>query len=153
MSSMSELFPFFHNLGAWNWLIIGALLLGLEILAPGAFLVWFGLAALAVGGIALGLNVAWQMQLVLFAVLSLILVVLARRYLRAHDDESENPLLNQRGAQNIGRSFALHEAIVNGRGVVRIADSIWQVEGKDCPQGAMVKVIGAQGNILQVEAE
>ena len=153
MSSMSELFPFFHSLGVWNWLIAGALLLGLEILVPGVFLVWFGFAAIIVGGVSLAFSIAWQMQLVLFAALSLMLVIIARRYLHAHDDESENPLLNQRGVQNIGRSFALHEAIVNGRGVVRIADSIWQVEGKDCPQGAMVKVIGAQGNILQVEAE
>ena len=39
---MAELFS---TLGTWNWLVFGLLLMGLELLAPGVFLFWLGLAA------------------------------------------------------------------------------------------------------------
>lgn len=148
---MSEMFPFFHNLGAWNWLILGGVLMGLEILVPGAFLIWFGLSALIVGSVALGVAISWQLQFVLFAGLSLVAVILSRRYFHSSESDSDKPLLNRRAEQNIGRSYPLVRAIVNGRGGVKIADSIWQVEGEDCAEGAMVKVIGVDGTTLKVE--
>lgn len=148
---MSELFPFFHNLGAWNWLILGAGLFGLEILVPGVFLIWFGLSALIVGAVALGIDISWQLQLVLFAALSLLAVILSRRFFKNSEHESDQPLLNQRAEQNIGRSFVLTDAILHGRGRVQIADSIWRVEGTDCAEGTLVKVIGVEGTVLKVE--
>ena len=36
----------FSTLGTWNWLIFGVVLMALELLAPGVFLFWLGLAAL-----------------------------------------------------------------------------------------------------------
>ena len=39
----------FSTLGTWNWLIFGFILMALELLAPGVFLFWLGLAALLVG--------------------------------------------------------------------------------------------------------
>ncbi|MDU6750012.1 MAG: methyltransferase domain-containing protein, partial [Bradyrhizobium sp.] len=43
---MSDMFV---TLGTWNWLIFGIILMALELLAPGVFLFWLGLAALLVG--------------------------------------------------------------------------------------------------------
>ena len=148
---MSELFPFFHNLGAWNWLILGAGLMGLEILVPGVFLVWFGLSALIVGSLALGIDISWQLQLILFAGFSLTAVVLSRRFFKNSENETDKPLLNQRAEQNVGRTFVLTKPILHGRGRVRIADSTWAVEGEDCAEGTMVKVIGVEGSTLKVE--
>jgi len=147
---MSELSPFFYNLGAWNWLILGGILVGLEILVSGVFLIWFGLAALIVGAIALGIDISWQLQFVLFAGLSLAAVIFSRRFFK-NNDESDKPLLNQRAEQNIGRSFVTIEAIRNGRGRVQIADSTWAVEGEDCAEGTLVKVVGVEGTTLKVE--
>jgi len=147
---MSEMFPFFYSLGAWNWLILGGVLVGLEILVPGVFLIWFGLSALIVGAVALGIAISWQLQFVLFAVLSLTAVILSRRFFK-NNDESDKPLLNQRAEQNVGRTFVLTKSIVHGRGRVRIADSTWAVEGEDCAKGTMVKVIGVEGTTLLVE--
>lgn len=148
---MSELSPFFQNLGEWNWLILGAGLIGLEILVPGVFLIWFGLSALIVGSVALGIDISWQWQLILFAVLSLIAVILSRRFFKNTENESDKPFLNQRAEQNIGRSFVLTQAILHGHGRVQIADSTWAVEGEDCSEGTMVKVIGVEGTTLMVE--
>ena len=73
------------SLGTWNWLIFGFILMALEVLAPGVFLFWLGLAAILVGLISFGLHPAWQMQLVMFAIFAAaaVLIVIARRRRRA----------------------------------------------------------------------
>jgi len=138
------------ELGAWSWMILAAILFVLELTAPGIFFMWFGLAAVATGLIAFGFDVGWQWQLVWFCLLSVAFVVIAWKYLRKHPLESERPLLNERAARHIGESHDLVDAIVNGRGSVKIGDSIWRVTGPELPQGARVTVVGADGSLLKV---
>ena len=138
------------ELGAWNWMILAAILFVLELTAPGIFFMWFGLAAVATGLITFRYDIGWQWQLIVFCALSLAAVLLANKYLRGHPLESERPLLNERATQLIGQTFDLIDPIVNGRGSVKIGDSIWRVEGPELPQGARIKVIGADGTLLKV---
>ena len=138
-------------LGPWAWMILAAVLLVLEMLAPGIFFMWFGFAALATGLIVFRYEIGWQWQLVWFGGLSLVTVILVNRYLRKYPLESEAPLLNQRAAQLIGQTFELVDPIVNGRGSVHAGDTIWRVEGPVLAKGARVKVVGADGSILKVE--
>jgi membrane protein implicated in regulation of membrane protease activity len=65
-------------LGAWNWMILAAVLLVLEMLAPGIFLMWFGFAAAATGLIVFRYDIVWQWQLIWFCGLSLAAVLLAK---------------------------------------------------------------------------
>ena len=138
------------GLGAWNWMILAALLFVLELLAPGIFFMWFGLAAVLTGLLAFSFDIGWQWQLIWFCLLSLPAVLVALKYLRKHPLESERPLLNERALQHIGHTFALVDPIHNGRGSVHIGDTIWRVEGPDLPKGARVKVLGADGTVLKV---
>ena len=137
-------------LGAWNWMILAAVLFMLELTAPGIFLMWFGVAAAATALLVFRYDIAWQWQLIWFCGLSLASVLLAAKYLRKHPLESERPLLNERGVQLIGQSFDLIDPIVNGRGSVKIGDSIWRVAGPELPKGARIKVVGADGTLLKV---
>ena len=98
-------------LGPWAWMILAAVLLVLEMLAPGIFFMWFGFAALATGLIVFRYEIGWQWQLVWFGGLSLVTVILVNRYLRKYPLESEAPLLNQRAAQLIGQTFELVDPI------------------------------------------
>lgn len=138
------------TLGAWNWLILAAALLALEVALPGIFLMWFGLAAAATALLAFAFDIGWQWQLVWFCLLSLTSVVVALKYLRKYPLHSDRPLLNERAVQHIGQSFDLVDPIVNGRGSVRIGDSIWRVEGPELPRGARVRVLAADGTVLKV---
>jgi len=138
-------------LGAWNWMILAAVLLVLEMLAPGIFLMWFGFAAAATGLIVFRYDIVWQWQLIWFCGLSLAAVLLANRYLRQHPLESDQPLLNKRAAQLVGQSFDLAEPIENGRGSIRVGDTIWRVEGPELPKGAHIKIVGTDGSVLKVE--
>jgi membrane protein implicated in regulation of membrane protease activity len=137
-------------LGPWNWMILAAILFVLEVTAPGIFFMWFGLAAIVTGLLAFALDIGWQWQLVWFCLLSLAAVLLALKYLRKHPLHSERPLLNERAVQHIGQCYDLIEPIVNGRGSVKIGDSIWRVEGPELPKGARVRILGADGTVLKV---
>jgi membrane protein implicated in regulation of membrane protease activity len=137
-------------LGAWNWMILAAVLFALELLTPGIFLMWFGVAAAATGLIVFRYDISWQWQLIWFCGLSLATVLFAAKYLRKHPLESERPLLNERAVQLIGQSFDLLDPIVNGSGSIKTGDTIWRVEGPELPSGARFKVVGADGTVLKV---
>lgn len=137
--------------GPWSWMVFGLVLLGLELLLPGALLIWFGVAALIVGAATLVLTVSWPIQWLSFAALSLIAIFIWVKTGRSRLQRSEKPLLNQRTEQMIGQTGVLSEPIVSGFGRVHIGDTIWRVSGPDLPGGSVVKVIGAEGNILKVE--
>ena len=148
---MNEVSSLFLELGAWNWLILAGLFFVLELLASGIFLIWFGIAAAIVGSLALLLDVSWQWQFVMFALLSLTAVVIARKFFRSDAAQSDRPLLNRRAQQHVGKSFVVTEPIMNGRGKVKIGDTFWLVEGPDAALGASVKVTAADGSTLTVE--
>lgn len=64
---------------------------------------------------------------------------------------SDQPTLNLRGQELIGKTFVVHQAIANGRGRIKVADGVWIAKGADAPVGARVRVIGQEGSILLVE--
>jgi len=138
--------------GGWTWWIIGGVLLLSELLATSIFLVWFGLAALSVGLADAFLGLNWQTEIILFVVLSVVYVLLGRRYMKTRaTDEVDQPYLNQRVNAFVGRTAVLHEAIVNGEGKVRIDDALWRVTGTDAPAGSRVLITGGSGMVLETE--
>jgi inner membrane protein len=143
------------DLGPWSWLILGLALLAAELALPGVFLIWIGLAALVVGLASLALLGAafwsWQLQLVLFAALSVAITLLARRFMGGEDMTSDEPLLNQRGQSLVGRTATLVEPIREGRGRIRLDDTWWSISGPDLPAGMRVRVAVWNGNELIVE--
>jgi inner membrane protein len=143
----------FSTLGTWNWLVLGLLLMGLELLAPGVFLFWLGLAALLVGLLSFALSLSWQLQILMFAVFAVAAVPLWRRVARKHSAASKsNPFLNKRSDALVGRVFTLEKPIVDGVGTVRIDDTIWRVAGPDAPAGSRVRIVRADGASLTVAA-
>ncbi|MCC2113186.1 MAG: NfeD family protein [Hyphomicrobiales bacterium] len=140
-------------LGPWNWWILGLILLALEIAVPGFVLIWFGIAALIVGAVALMVDWPWQAELALFAVISLIAVVLGRRYFLRPEKEAGDLSLNERARRHIGRQLVLDTPIEQGNGRVRIGDTMWRITGPDMPSGTKIEVTGAEGSVLVVAPE
>jgi membrane protein implicated in regulation of membrane protease activity len=145
----------FGELGPWNWMVLGFVLLALEILVPGVFLLWIGIAAILVGTLSLQLWDAaiwtWQVQTLVFLALSLVCAYLGNRINKAHASDSDEPLLNRRDAQLVGRTATLEEPIREGRGRIRLDDTVWKVIGPDAVSGTRVRVIGAANGELTVE--
>ena len=143
----------FVSLGTWNWLIFGFILMALELLAPGVFMFWLGLAALLVGLLSFVINPSWQTQLLMFAVFAVAAVPAWRYFARSEGSRSQtNPFLNKRTEALVGREFTLERPIVDGTGTVRIDDTVWRVAGPDAPAGSRVRVVQADGASLTVAA-
>ena len=141
------------SLGSWNWFILAALLLLIEILAPGMFMLWLGLSAILVGIISSAVVWSWQAQLIAFAVFAIAAVPAWRHFARKVEKPAESPFLNRRAEGYVGREFTLDKPIVGGVGTIRIDDTVWRIKGPDCPAGSRVRVSRAEGADLLVEAK
>jgi inner membrane protein len=143
----------FVTLGTWNWLICGVILMALELIAPGVFLFWLGLAALLTGLISFAYTPSWQVQILMFAVFATIAVPVWRRLARSNAAAgADSPFLNKRADALVGRVFTLEKPIIDGAGTVRIDDTVWRVAGPDAPAGSRVRIVRADGASLTVAA-
>jgi len=136
----------------WHWLVLAVALMILEVFAPGAFFLWLGISAAAVGGIVYMVpDLGWENQLLVFSVLSVVSIIVWRKFFKTTPEDTDQPSLNRRGHQYIGRVFTLDEAIHNGTGKIRVDDSTWKVRGEDSPEGTQVEVTGLDGTVLLVK--
>jgi len=145
-----------NELGPWNWMLLGFVLLAFEIIVPGVFLLWIGIAAIITGALSLQLWTltfwSWQVQVIVFLFLALASVVIGKRWSdRGSARSTDEPLLNMRAQQLIGRTALLGEPIQEGRGRIRLDDTTWRVSGPDLPAGSRVRIVAAQGTELRVE--
>jgi membrane protein implicated in regulation of membrane protease activity len=136
------------------WAAIALLLFAAEAMAPGAFMLWMGLAAAAVFlGVLFVPGIPVLAQVAAFVVLSFLSIQIYRKWIRdpGRERQSDRPTLNQRALQHVGRTVALERAIVSGRGRVKIGDAFWEVAGPDLPAGTAVRVVAVEGMTLVVE--
>ena len=146
--------PFEMRWDVFAWAVFALLLFGMEVLAPGAFMLWLAFAASSVLLIVwLVPGLSFLTQAVLFVVLGFVSILIYRKWFRGNDDiVTDQPALNRRAAQLVDRVVSLDSAIERGRGRVQIADAYWDVSGPDLPAGASVRIVGADGMVLKVEA-
>jgi membrane protein implicated in regulation of membrane protease activity len=142
----------FISLGAWAWIILGIILIGIELVAPSSFFLWLGLAAIVTGMIDAVLGLSWQASALLFALLCVAAVILGRAISRFRtQNEPRADMLNQRGQSLVGRVFTLEAPIKDGEGRIRVDDSSWRVTGADRFAGAKVRVVRIEGSTLVVD--
>jgi membrane protein implicated in regulation of membrane protease activity len=138
----------------WHWWILGGLLLVLELVAPGVFFLWVGLAAGATGLIVLIVpGMAWEWQALLFALLALGATFAGRRIWRPGAAPTDHPLLNRRAQRHVGRVVTLTAPLRDGRARVHVGDSEWSAVADDVtldlPEGTSVRVVDVRdGNLL-----
>lgn len=135
----------------WFWLSLGFILGAVEMIAPGFFLMWLGLAAIIVGMLTWALPISLPLQVALFAIISVLTVYAGKKFLKDNPIESDDPKLNNRGARLTGEIVTVIEAITDGHGRVRVGDTDWNARGADAAAGAKVRVVGADGAVLLVE--
>ncbi len=147
----------FAELGPWNWMVLGFALLVLEILVPGVFLLWIGIAALIIGTVSLAIWDAgfwiWQVQVIAFLVLALVAAFTGKKIMTGRGDQSDQPLLNRRAEQLVGRIATLSEPIRDGRGRLQIDDTVWRITGPDLAVGAKVRVAKVSPTELELIVE
>ena len=136
----------------WLWLIGGVLLLILEVIAPGFFLVFLGAAAIATGLFTVLFNLGAAAELALFALYAVIAVLVGRRFYANRTSDSTDPLLNDRAGRLVGKVVTVVATVDDQNGRVRVGDSEWSARGGPAAVGERVRITGVEGNCLTVEA-
>lgn len=137
----------------WYWWALAAVLLVLEMMLPGVVFLFLAIGAGTAGLFLLVMSdLSMELQLLTFAVVSVVAAVGLRKTLRRlqYIDSKPNSL-NARGEALIGRVIVLDGPILNGRGRVSLGDGSWSVTGPDMVKGAKVRVKSVNGTELTVE--
>ncbi len=136
----------------YGWWLLALVLIGAEIVMPGYFMLWIGIAAAVMGILTFVLPAMSPLvQAILFALLAIASCAVYWRFVRPLAElRNDEPLLNRRGARMVGRRVVIVEPIVNGRGKVKVGDGAWLAEGPDLPVGHEVEVTGCEGTTLKV---
>jgi membrane protein implicated in regulation of membrane protease activity len=146
---------FMENLlSNYGWWLLALVLIGAEMIAPGYFMLWIGIAAGVMGIVTfVAPAMAPLVQAVVFALLAILSCTVYWRFIRPlAERRNDEPLLNRRGARMVGRRVMVVDAIVNGRGKVTVGDGAWLAEGPDVPAGSEVEVVACEGTTLKVRA-
>jgi len=155
---MDGFVTFLAEMPFWYWWVFALALLTIELLTGSTYFFWPAVAALVAGLLDLWpLDGAWQIQLIVFAAVTIVLSVFAPPYVKPwlHRTQTDHLTLNQRGAQKIGRRAVVDETFVNGAGKVKLGDTLWLAEsdnGENLTEGAMVEITRAEGTKLYVKA-
>jgi inner membrane protein len=138
--------------GHWSWIVAGLILLALELLLPGGFLLWMGISGIITGLITMVQPIGWPLQWLIFGVLSLVTIAIWVRWNRSRPALTDRPYLNRRADTLVGQEAVLEQAIAQGFGRVVLGDTVWRVSGVDLPVGQRVRIVGSEGAVLKVEA-
>ena len=132
-----------------GWIVVGLVLLGAELLLPGAFLIWVGLASFGAGLVALtGLGLKFQVVTLLLVLGGSVWAVLRQRRRGAAN-------VNAAGSGLVGRA-AIVTSVTGSEGRVRVGDSEWAavpVNGALPLPGTRLRVVAVRGITLVVEPE
>ena len=136
---------------AWLWAIAGVLLLIAEVIAPGFFLGFVGAAAISTGLFTLLFDLGLAPQLALFAIYSVLAVMIGKRwYAEPHPGDGRHAI-NDPARRLIGRTVTVVTDVDDHGGRVRVGDGEWNARGGPATAGERVSVTGVEGNCLIVE--
>ena len=135
----------------WIWAIGGLVLLIAEIVAPGFFLVFLGVAAIATGLFTLLFDLSLAPQLVLFVIYTALAVLIGKRWYAEPDHADQSIRLNDPSERMVGKSVTVVDPVDDHGGRVRVGDGEWSARGGPAAVGARVRVIAVDGNCLLVE--
>ena len=143
-----------ESMSGSKWLILGVLLLVLEVVTGTTYILWPAVAALIVGIIVFVLPLAWEMQFLLFFILSGVLLVVGHKFVRPKMKGGEPSDLNDRARTMVGMRVKAVGDFETGLGRVQVGDTQWRASIHDGnpAAGAELRVISVKGTTLQVEA-
>lgn len=134
----------------WLWAIAGLLLLIAEVVAPGFFLVFLGVAAIATGLFTLLFDLGLAPQLALFVIYTGLALMIGKRWYAEPDTAAQQIGLNDPAKRLVGRIATVVDPVDEHGGRVRLGDSEWTARGGPAPAGARVEIISVEGNCLNV---
>jgi len=143
-----------YEISAWHWASLGIILLIMEMLGTAGFLIGSAIAAFLMSAIiAMFPELDWKWQLAIFSSTAIAFSVVYLKRFANFNESSDQPNLNNRAAQHIGKFYTLQETIVNGQGRIQIGDTFWKVLcDQDLEASTKIEVTGTEGMTLVIKA-
>ena len=146
-----------ESISFWHWLAFGVAVMLVEVLVPGVIFLWLGIAAVITGLMLAAIpSITWEIQVILFAVLSVVAIFIGRRIVSARQAPTDHPTLNRRGRNLVGTQYTLDTPTEGGRGRMRVGDTMWRFtvrpEGTELAAETRITVVDIDGTTLIVEA-
>ncbi len=138
-----------------QWLSIGLVLVLLEFIVPGTYLVWFGFSAFVMAAVVSLIVLNLTEQVVVFSIISAVFAVVGlfvyRKVISKLNSLQKTPQLNDLSSRCVGHNFKLIQDTVDGRSKVAVGDGVWLVECQDgLKAGDMVKIISVKDGVVLV---
>jgi len=142
------------EISAWHWASLGVILLIMEILGAAGFLIGTSIAAFMMAAIiSFAPELDWKWQLAIFSSTAITFSVIYLKRFANFNENTDQPNLNNRAAQHIGKRYTLNEAIVNGQGRIQVGDTFWKVTcDKDLEASTQIEVTAIDGMTLVVKS-
>ncbi|MCK5335229.1 MAG: NfeD family protein [Gammaproteobacteria bacterium] len=142
------------EISAWHWASLGIILLIMEILGTAGFLIGSAIAAFLMAAIiSIAPDIDWKWQLAIFSSTAIVFSIIYLKRFANFNEDSDQPHLNKRAAQHIGKRYTLNEAIVNGQGRIQVGDTFWKITcDEDLEMATQIEVTGVDGMTLKVKA-
>lgn len=144
-----------QNPALW-WLGFAIALLVAELLTGTLLFLFLSAGAGLLVLLTWAFEISGATQAIVFSVAAVALVAVWRKFRPNPGDKVEQRAgaagLNNRLAGFVGRQAVLEEAVINGRGRIRLDDSYWNVVGEDLPAGSRVSIVAVDGMTLRVQA-
>ncbi len=150
---MDSLASALEGIAAWHWLVLGLMLLIAELVTGTSYLLWAAAAAWLVGLIMLVLPLAWPGQLAVFGLITIISAFTIGRHVRGRwpGRREAGAVLNDKSAHLRGALALADGDFVNGKGRLRLGDSVWEGQSTHSVQnGDRVEVLSVEGATLIV---
>jgi inner membrane protein len=141
------------EISAWHWASLGIILLIMEILGTAGFLIGSAIAAFLMAAIiSIAPDMNWKWQLAIFSSTAIIFSIIYLKRFANFNENSDQPNLNNRAAQLIGKRYTLNEAIVNGQGRIQVGDTFWKISCDDeLQESTSIEVTGIDGMTLIIK--
>ena len=142
-----------ESMNGVKWMILGVLLLIAELLTGTTYILWPAIAALLVGFLAFLLPFGWEMQFLLFFIVSTVLLFVGHKYVRPQMKGGEPSDLNDRARAMIGMRVRAIADFELGQGRVQVGDTQWRAAMADgnAKAGEELRVLSVKGTTLTVE--
>lgn len=152
---MRELTEFVNGIQPWHWWTLGVILIAIEIASTTFYLLWPGIAAMAVGFLKFfAPAIDGRMEIFLFAIFAVVATVIWKRSPWGQTRRERNETLNAaRGLNYRGRRVTACEDFTGDRGAVLVDDTRWNaiaIDGSMPRTGAALEVVDADGTTLMV---
>lgn len=139
----------------WHWVVLGIVLMLLELAVPAFFLIWFGAAAVILGGVLLvlpSLSLAWQIAA--WIVCSLVFIWLWFKVFKSGMHKTRAGMSKGAMVGEIG--LVIRDMRPFEKGQIRFqkpvqGDEVWEAASdEEIRVGERVRVLDVEGNTLKV---